>query len=491
MSRPHVRKGSVLLGLFLYLLAMIFPAAAAQAVTGSDLVVVDTAGRLNAPQLEKELADVDFYQPTKVVVYTYSGEYDDNMNELVLAYARSEHPEWISHDGQKWADGLFVFALDPDGRQVGTYFGDDRTISLDDQASIQEETKADFRAAFWTQGVIAGVKKAASLINRPWYASPAFIGTSVVAGVAGLGTWIGIVAVRSSRREKFARELERGDRHLTAVTMDLDMTELAARTLPASSSFAQRLEQRFHDFTGRYYGAVEEQQRLQQLTKKERSRSEAPDQARKYADEAAEMDFVDDAIVNAAALLTHSATWEKAWAAQVEPVREDVRAISSLVADPAARPLASAQALESFQATAEAEMERLGAGLRDQSIAPEAALEGLETLRGELSRLLREHSRALIEVYAKSNRERESMEAAMERERRSSQPRSGSILDTVYAPGQFWNPISFSVGYSAGVHKVESARAAASSSSFSSGGSSTGYGSSGGSFSGSGSSSHF
>lgn len=492
MSRPVARGGAVLAGILLFVLSIVFPAFAANAVAGDDLVVVDTAGRLDVPRLEQELADVDFYQPTTVVIYTYSGEYDDNMNELVLAFARSEHPEWISADGQKWADGLFIFVLDPDGRQVGTYFGDDRSVSLEDQSSIQEAAKEDFRAAFWTDGVIAGVTKAATLINRPWYASPAFIGTSAVAGVAGVGTWIGIVAVRSSRREKFVRELTRGGGHLTAVTMDLDMTELAARTLPADSSFAQRLEQRFHDFTGRYYGAVEDQQRLQIMTKRERSRSGSPEQAKKFADEAAEMDFVDDAIVNAAALLTRSATWEKAWAAQADPVREDVRAISTLLADPAAQGMASAQALESFRVTAESEIEKLGAGLRGETIAPEAALESLEALRGELSRLLREHSRALIEVYAKSNEERQSMEAAMERERRASQPRSGSILDTVYGPGQFWNPIVFSVGYSAGVDKVESARAAAaSSSSFSSGGSSTGYGSSGGSFSGSGSSSHF
>lgn len=476
----------------LFVLSIVFPGLAANAVDDGDLIVVDHAGRLDVQRLEQELADVDFYQPTTVVIYTYSGEYDDNMNELVLAYARDEHPEWLSADGQRWADGLVIFVLDPDGRQVGTYFGDDRSVSLEDQSAIQDAAKDDFRAAFWTDGVIAGVTKAASLVNRPWYASPAFIGTSVVAGVAGLGTWIGIVAVRMSRREKFARELTRGGEHLTAVTMDLDMTELAARTLPTDSSFAQRLEQRFHDFTGRYYGAVEDQQRLQALTKRERSRSGSPEQAKKFADEAAEMDFVDDAIVNAAALLTRSATWEKAWAAQADPVREDVNALSTLLSDPAVQGMASMQALESFRVSAESQIEKLGAGLRGQTVAPEAALEALEALRSELSRLLRDHSRALIEVYAKSNEERQSMEAAMERERRASQPRSGSILDTVYAPGQFWNPLVFSAGYSAGVDTVESARAAAaSSSSFSSGGVSTGYGSSGGSFSGSGSSSRF
>lgn len=471
-------------------LSVFVPASAALAVSGDDLVIIDTAGRLDVPTLEQELEDVDFYEPTTVVIYTYSGAAGDNLNEKVLEFARAQHPEWISDDGQKWADGLFIFALDPDGRHVGTYFGDDRTIPLSDQASIQEATKDDFRAAFWTEGVVVGVKKAASLINRPWYASPAFIGTSIGAGVVGLGTWGGILIVRGNRRGRFATELARGGTHLTNVTMDLETTELAARTLPTESSFAQRLEQRFHDFTGRYYGAVEGQQTLQGFTKKERSRSGAPEQATLFADETAELDFVDNAIVNAAALLTRAATWEKAWAEQVEPVREDIGAISTLVADPEARSLASTQSLESFRVAAETEIERLGADLRSQSISPEAALEALERLRGELSHLLREHSRAMIEIYAKSNAERASIEAAMEKQRRSVRPRSGSILDTVYGPGQFWNPVSFSIGYAAGVSRVDSDRSAAASSSYS-GGSSTGYGSSGGSFSGSGSSSSF
>lgn len=476
--------------MLIVLVSLLFPAVTAQAVGGEDLIVVDTAGRLDVPTLERELADVDFYEPTTVVVFTYSGTASDNLNEKVLEFARAQHPEWISADGQKWADGLFIFALDPDGRHVGTYFGDDRTIPLDQQASIQEATKDDFRAAFWTEGVVVGVKKAASLINRPWYASPGFIGTTVGAGVVGAGTWGGILLVRANRRGKVAAELARGGEHLTNVTMDLEETELAARTLPSTSSFAQRLEQRFHDFTGRYYSLVEQQQRLQLLTKKERSQSGAPEKATAFADEAAELDFVDNAIVNAAALLTRAATWEKAWAEQVEPVREDIDAIAQLVSDPNSSSLASTQALESFRVSAEAEIERVGADLRSQTISAEAALEVLERLRGELSHLLREHSRALIEIYAKSNSERASIEAAMEQQRRSVRPRSGSILDTVYGPGQFWNPISFSLGYSAGVSRVESDRSAAASSSFS-GGSSTGYGSSGGSFSGSGSSSSF
>jgi len=454
-------------------------------------VIEDTAGVLYLPQLESELAKIEFYEPTKVAVYTYRGEYSDNLNEKVLAYARAEHPEWISADGQKWADGLFLIALDPDGRQVGTYFGEDRSVPLEQQTSIQDAAKDDFRSAAWTDGVVAGVAKAAQLINRPWYASPGFIGAMTVLGVGGVGTAGTILAVRAHRRSKFAEALERGSEHLTRVTMDLDATELSARTLPSESSYAQRLEQRFHDFTARYRAAVTEQQRLSALTAKERSRGDAPPAAVAFADEVEEMDFVDDAIVNLAALLTKSPTWERAWDAQVEPLRADLAQVSDVTEWEGAAELDTTRSLTAFAPVAATEIERLGAGLREGSTSPEAALDGLAALRQQLSDALQQHAEASLAAYAKNEEERELMREKLEEERRREQRPSGSILDTINPPGSYAGPIIFSTGYRSGTEAVESSRSAAAASSSSFGGGSTGYGSSGGSFSGSGSSSRF
>lgn len=465
------------------------PAPAAEAVGAP--VIEDSAGVLYLPQLERELARIEFYEPTKVAVYTYRGEYSDNLNEKVLAYARAEHPEWITPDGQKWADGLFLIALDPDGRQVGTYFGEDRSVPLEQQTSIQDAAKDDFRRAAWTDGIVSGVERAAQLIGRPWYASPGFIGTMTVLGVGGIGTAGTILAVRAHRRSKFAEQLERGSGHLTRVTMDLESTELSARTLPSSSSYAQRLEQRFHDFTARYRAAVTEQQRLTAFGPKERSRSEAPPAATAWADEVEEMDFVDDAIVNLAALLTKSPTWERAWDAQVEPLRADLARISDVTEWQGAAELDTTRALTAFAPVASAEIERLGAGLRDGAVTPEAALDGLAALRQQLSDALQQHAEASLAAYAKNEEERELMREKLEEERRREQRPSGSILDTINPPGSYAGPIIFSTGYRSGTEAVDNSRAAATASSSSFGGGSTGYGSSGGSFSGSGSSSRF
>lgn len=96
---------------------MLGAAPAALVVPPTDVVVADRAGVLDSNTLLPALRKIDFYQPTKVAVYTYNGSAADNLNEEVLRFARIEHPDWISPDGQKWADGLFIFALD---RWAGT-----------------------------------------------------------------------------------------------------------------------------------------------------------------------------------------------------------------------------------------------------------------------------------------------------------------------------------------------------------------------------------
>ncbi len=109
----------------------------AVAAIPAGVVIEDRAGVLDRNTLVPALSAVEFHEPTSVAVYTYNGSASDNLNEEVLRFARAEHPEWISPDGQKWADGLFIFALDPVGRHVGTYMGEDRKVSLQQREDIQ------------------------------------------------------------------------------------------------------------------------------------------------------------------------------------------------------------------------------------------------------------------------------------------------------------------------------------------------------------------
>ena len=96
---------------------------AALALRPVDVVVEDRAGVLDRNTLLPAVRGIDFYQPTKVAVYTYNGTAADNLNEEVLRFARAEHPEWISADGQKWADGLVHLRPGPGGSPCGDVSG--------------------------------------------------------------------------------------------------------------------------------------------------------------------------------------------------------------------------------------------------------------------------------------------------------------------------------------------------------------------------------
>jgi len=63
---------------------------AAVAVTPVDVVVEDRAGVLDRNTLLPAVQAIEFYQPTKVAVYTYNGSAADNLNEEVLRFARAE-----------------------------------------------------------------------------------------------------------------------------------------------------------------------------------------------------------------------------------------------------------------------------------------------------------------------------------------------------------------------------------------------------------------
>ncbi|AMM30750.1 hypothetical protein SA2016_0045 [Sinomonas atrocyanea] len=464
---------------------LLVSAPAALAVPPTQVVVEDTAGALYRPQLDPALAKISFYEPTKVVVFTRAGAAADNLNEEVLRYARANHPEWISPDGQKWADGLFIFALDTTGRHVGTYFGEDRKVSLDEQKAIQDDTKDLFRAAQWTDGTIAGVKSAASRIGRPWYLSPAAMIGGGIAGVAvlgGAGAWAG---VRAWRRRKFAEALSSGDRSYSSVTLALDTTELNASTIPASSSYGGLVLERWEGFRAKHREATSLRDRLTLMTPRERSRSTSVKEARKYEELAQALDGLDDAIADTNAILNRGSSWRSAWQRQTQDLTGELDGVDAmLAAKTTAGTSESARALASGVGLARAEIERLGAGLEDGSLTPEAALDGLKAQRERIGALLGAHAEAVIDEHAKSQKERDLMRGKLEastRSWRSTHRTQGSILDVAYPQLPVISIVSFNSGIAAGYSAVDSARSS----------SSTGYGSSGGSFSGSGSSSSF
>ncbi|MFY9635034.1 MAG: DUF5129 domain-containing protein [Cellulosimicrobium cellulans] len=483
-----IRTVRLLLMLVLAVLLGGGAAALPRAVTPTDVVIEDRAGVLDRNTLVPAIAGIEFHEPTKVAVYTYNGSATDNLNEEVLRFARAEHPDWISPDGQKWADGLFIFALDPVGRHVGTYMGEDRKVSLEQRDDIQNAAKDLLRDAQWTDGTIAGIRRGAELINQPWYRSAAFLITAWVTGGAAVLGAGALMLVRAVTRSTARKELERGDRSYANVSTDLDVTELNAGTIPAASRYGSSVLEKHRTFLNRYNAATGLSNRVHALTPKELGRRPNLKLVREYADAAAELDALDDVIADSNALLNKFTTWPTAWDRQLAPFRNDLAGVEQLLSKRHGQSgSATAAALRSFRDESLRNIERWTTELADGTITPETALDRLRDARSHLSVLLKNHAETVIEGFAKTDREatlmRKEMEDAQEgtdrQHRRTYEP---SILGTVYPSYYFFSVPAFNTGLNTGVGSVNSARG---------GGATTGYGSSGGSFSGSGSSSSF
>lgn len=147
--------------------------------------------------LSVALEGIGFLRPIHLVVLSTDNLTDDNLDEATLKYARAKHPEWIARNGYKWADGYFILSVSPTHRQVGTYFGEDIAPVLSIQSEIQDAAKDDFREGRWSQGVVAAVNTAASIMpneagmsleNRPvWPDWKGALATLVGIGILARG----------------------------------------------------------------------------------------------------------------------------------------------------------------------------------------------------------------------------------------------------------------------------------------------------------------
>ncbi|MGO1181774.1 MAG: DUF5129 domain-containing protein [Micrococcaceae bacterium] len=451
---------------------------------------VDTAGILHEPTVAQGLSEVNFYEPTRLVLFTERGTASDNFNGRVLAYMRDNHPELISADGQKWADGVVIIGIDPEGRHIGSYFGEDRKVSLDQQNDIQEAAKPAANEARWSDAMVDASERASELVNRPTVASP---GMWIAAGGAGtlvLGGAAGVFGARTHGRRKTRDLIVSAQEHYAQVTMDMDATELSASTIPEDSPYGARILERYRLFHEDYLKLHDEIDALSELTPEQLGDSGLRQRAVDADETASHLNMMDDVIVDTNTLLNMQSGWERAWSRQIEPVREDLNSLTEY-ADAGlfdSKDLKS-QAVElgEFQRTATAELEEIGGGLSEQRITATEALDRLSDMQARLSEQLKTYYEVAAEDFTESTSERQDMDEEMEKAQTERRRRS-TILDSSYSGGvnPYWTAIAFSHGYSSGTSSVESSR-----SSSSSGGSSTGYGAGGGSFSGAGSSSRF
>lgn len=457
----------------------------------TEVQLEDTAGIIHEPDLLSGVEDVRFHEPTTVAVFTTRGGEealtdDLALNDAVLEHARENRTDWLSDDEQRWADGLYIWAVDPEGRLVGTYFGDDRAVGEDAQLAIQDATKDDLGAGRWTEGAVVGVEEAAGRMNAPFVRTAggiAVAGVASLATLAGAGTWLGVGMHRAGRSR---RSRAAGDTAMASVVRDQEVTELHARLIPEDSRYGGQMLRRYDDYSRGVRELTELGNAARGIREKDYDTPAAVERLAAYEEKATSLDQLDDVIADTAAFLNRDRAWVDAWHRQVAPVREDLEGVDDLLGTELPeemRGLPEADRLRQFASEQLAGLDRLRGELEHRQVSPDDALDHLRATRDGLSERLDALAGAVARTFGEDDDERETLDKALrtERDRRRSEP---TIIATAYPTWTWFGTHSFVSGWSTGKGEVEQSRSAAS------GGSASGY-SGGGSFSGAGSSSRF
>lgn len=460
---------------------------------GTLIEVVDQVGVLHEPDIQSVVDDLNFYEPTDVAVITLNvpaGDRwnDDAFNRDVLAFAESERPEWITDDGQKWADDLYIFGIDPDGRFVGTYFGGNRAVD-DEGEGIRDGVVETLQRGRWTEAAVEGIEAGAGQMNRPWIRSTAGIVVGLVASLLTLGAAGTYLGVGLWRRGRARRARAEGDRSFANVVRDYEETEVHANLIPVESVFGWLMKRKFDEYTSGFASLTTWGNQARSVPASNYDTQETLDLMESYRDKPVKLDHLDDVIADTAALLNMDNGWAEAWSRQEASLRQDLSEADGLVTGglgSGARGTAEAQALRSFATSGLSELDTLRGDLDRRSISPDDALKRLQQLQDDLTGLLEKVGKAAAAAEYSKMSEQRLMQRSMARRSRTMTGRP-TILTTT-DPTWTWISVgSFRSGYSSGQQAVSQSRSSSSSSS----GSSTSYSSSGGSFSGSGGSSRF
>ena len=491
--------------------------------------VHDEAGILQTEPLIEEIQAMRFRQDVHVAVLTVPGWDVDNLNDAVLEYARSHTSDtdvpWISTSNPNyWSDGLVILAVAPEPRKVGCYFGEDVAVPLQQQATIQDAAKNQYRQADWYGGTVSMAAKTADVIGRPGGGDVGM--TYILPGISALVgfAWLWYYLWRGFAARRRAREALR---HYSQVTHDYETTELLAGTIPEDEPHGAQVMARYRWFRSEYEKVTRSWQDFGNPYRAQWFGMSVLGRATELEKRSALLDSLDDVIANTATFLGRSPGWDRVWSNEQGPVLEDLQSLRRLCHE-----IDSSDAAESGSIAEHTKEERewvrsrkqrlddMTSSLEDGSLQPSAALDELDEIASETktkaARLAREAIDADTSSYADERRRRYDSRSSKEAAyagywylgggHGSYNPHStirlnpsspaisaiGSSSSGAGAGGSYssFTPISdLVVGYSS-ASSYTPPSSSGSSSSFSGGGFSGGY-SGGGGFSGSGSSSSF
>jgi len=292
--------------------------------------VHDDAGVLQVASFEKSIEDIRFWQPTHVVILTLPDVPGRLLNDAVLDYARTEKTDvpWIEpSDNNFWADSVFILAVAPDDRLVGTYSGEDIKVDLETQADIQDATKDDFRAGNWAGGLVAGVNAASDVMGRSIFHHP--VVKAVEIGLAVLGVLRIFVVI--SRRFRANTAVEQARMGYANVTRDFEGTQITAQTVPAAGKHGAAIINRFEKFSEDYHSLTQQFNDFGFPGWLDMFTSETLQNARSLRDQSRSLDLTDDSIVGAADFLNLRGDWRGVWTREQGPIFEDLAGLQKLL----------------------------------------------------------------------------------------------------------------------------------------------------------------
>ena len=335
------------------------------------------------------LEGIGFLRPTHLVVLSTDNLTDDNLDEATLKYARAKHPEWIARNGYKWADGYFILAVSPTHRQVGTYFGEDIAPVLSVQSEIQDAAKDDFREGRWSQGVVAAVSTAASIMpneagmsleNRPVW--PDWKGA--LATLAG----IGILARGQSLRRKAQRNAQKVADEWEALERRRGDVERAFVALLDAGHYTTGLSARYECARAEYERVRARIAEAQTTSPLGMLSARASDETDLILEDLRALADADHAILAAGDFFALAPGWRTVWDNEVGPVFEDLLAVDNVgvkVRDHVKSPKVHGATKSLFQWTNEQRALLLGLGTRLEraEVTPVQALEELNRIANE------------------------------------------------------------------------------------------------------------
>ena len=191
--------------------------APADVLTQLQVEVIDPDDRLSPGDVDlltEQTPTVDLPPQVEQVSYLIFGDNENNLNDTMLDFARTQRPDLVSADGDKWAPGHLLVAVGLDPSRMGVYCGDDVCAAIDLYGEgrldgVLDEMRPPLQQENWAAGLLRGTQAAADpQVRREETTIPGVVWAALGGGLVVLGGGVAAGVTVSMRRKKAATARE-------------------------------------------------------------------------------------------------------------------------------------------------------------------------------------------------------------------------------------------------------------------------------------------